>query len=595
MAEKAIQLAQPLSLKQWAPFAIKAIASLGIIFLVAHVLPIMPPFAAGICWAIMSAAVALGIAYPYIIRKLINRHEYQPGGRLFRLNDGRTIRLIASFVAAAVLVAGLLLEAARWNALEWAIAVLAIPVFIASCTLIRKTISKEFREEFRIARTIQVSRIVVAIALCAVYALIVIIIPAESYNSATEAFLASQNPFDESPSKLLCELGKYSSLINGLCAYAASKAAQGSFFVYVIWKIALSASAFYSIGAVMGLCHLGADEIRMVFTSIEKTSDDDSAQPIVKRFVCVLVALPLCLTLLFVFVDTKVADITSTQEYTAVDELIRNQAGLAVCVIDGKSYDYNAVQGFLKRLQNDSASLGQEAAETLKPLINEAFDKRIENVDKYLDWYYSLSADYECLQHLVNNTVEDFMREQMESRINDGVDDSKLNEEVARYTHMAQALESAAKEELAAYEVDVPEWLIKSKESIDMVSYELSFDTTERLIDAGTRLAVGGVAAFTINHLIAKRVIVSMMEKLAAKLGIKSGERIASISFAAAGPVGIVVKIGADVVTTIILDSAFLMVDQAMNRESYKQEIIDGINEQRNSMLALLEQKPLTE
>ena len=48
-------------------------------------------------------------------------------------------------------------------------------------------------------------------------------------------------------------------------------------------------------------------------------------------------------------------------------------------------------------------------------------------------------------------------------------------------------------------------------------------------------------------------------------------------------------------VTTIILDSAFLMVDQAMNRESYKQEIIDDINEQRNSMLALLEQKPQTE
>lgn len=170
-------------------------------------------------------------------------------------------------------------------------------------------------------------------------------------------------------------------------------------------------------------------------------STAQSGAPLVPRFVAVMVALPVLLATLFTVADAKAHDIVSTQEYTAIDQVIRSQAGLAVCVIDGKSYDYGAVQDFLKRLNANSASLGEEARSELTLLINEVFDKRVETV---------------------------------------------------------------------------------------------SFDASERLQEAGARLAASGAGAFVINRLIGKQVFKKMAEKLAAKLGVSATAKIASVGLVAA-------------------------------------------------------------
>lgn len=613
MGESSGQLTAKLKIRQWGFFFLKALIALFVIYLVVHIAPVLPPAAIGVLWAAMSATVSIGISYPYIIRKLLNRYEYEPDGHLSRINDGRIIRLIASFAVAAVLVAGLLLETAKWGTFEWVIAVLAIPVFLACCAPLSKVVSREFRKDFRKARLIQFSRIATTTMLCIVYMVALSAFPAESYTNAAEAFLASTNPFQESPSALLCEGGKFTSLVNGLYAYFVSKTTEGAFSVYVIWKVLLGASALYSISAVMGLCALRSCDVRQVFAPLEKignTDEDDEGDeidadshastdavstaspslPLVMRFVAVIVMLPVVLAVLFTVADTKAHDIVDTQEYTAMDQIIRNQVGLTVCVIDGKTYDYETVKDFLKRYGADSTNLCEEARNELAPLINEVFDKRVENVDKYLNWYYSLSADYECLLHFVDNTVEDYALQQLDSTINDGVDDTLLNEKFAYYADQAAALESAATQELAAYEVDVPDWLITAREELDTTDVLSSpFDTTERLQEAGARLAAGGVGAFVLNHLIGKNVFKKMVEKLASKLGVKATTKIISFGLTAVGPLGVVLKISADVVTTVVLDNLILMADETMNRDTYKQELIDGINEQRNEMLSLLE------
>ena len=575
-------------IKRWGLYILKAAVSLGLIYLAVHVIPTLPPIAIGICWAVMSSIVAIGIAYPYIIRKLLNRQEFVPEGHWYKLFDGRIIRLLISFIIAMLLVAGLILETSKWSGPEWIAAIAAAPVFLVFYAIAQRIAKNEIREQFKVARIIRASRIATAILLCLVYLAILSLSQAETYSNAAEAFLASTNPFDTSASALLCEAGKCAELIDGLYAYMLSTAAQVSPFAYTAAKTILEFSVFYSISSIMGLCSLPLPEIRRVFASLDQPEANSASPKPVKRSVAVIVILPILLTITFVSVDSKVCEIKSTQEYTAVDQFIRNQAGLVVCMIDGKYYDYESVQSYLQQLADDSNSLGEAAKKELTPLINEAFDKRIENVDNYLDWYYGLSADYESLGSLVNSTVEDFMCEKLKSHINEGVDDSLLNERIEYYARKAEALESAAKEELAAYEVDVPEWLIKTEESIDLNAFNVSLDTTKKLKEAGMRLAAGGVSAFAINHLIGKKIIKKMITKLATKLGISAGEKVATIAFVAAGPPGVVLKTGADVVTTIALDVLFLKADEMMNRENYKKEIIDGINEERNEMLAMI-------
>lgn len=89
--------------------------------------------------------------------------------------------------------------------------------------------------------------------------------------------------------------------------------------------------------------------------------------------------------------------------------------------------------------------------------------------------------------------------------------------------------------------------------------------------------------------MIGKNVFKKMVEGLARKLGVQATTKIVSVGLVTAGPYGVVLKIGADIVATVVLDNLMLTADEALDRDAYKQELIDGINEQRDEMLSPLE------
>lgn len=92
-------------------------------------MPSMPSPVVVLFWVAFTLVSMLGILYQASIAKADRRQKFASGGIAVRINNGRSIRVVVSFVASAVLMASLLLESPKWDAAEWALIVAAVALY----------------------------------------------------------------------------------------------------------------------------------------------------------------------------------------------------------------------------------------------------------------------------------------------------------------------------------------------------------------------------------------------------------------------------------------------------------------------------------
>ncbi|MBQ9069009.1 MAG: hypothetical protein IJ131_08120 [Eggerthellaceae bacterium] len=581
--------ASALHAKRWLAYLPKAAVLFGLLLLIARTAPSWPPAGIALAWALLSGGCAVGFAYHAVVRKALRQLTLQEGGKLARLNGGRILSLVVSFVASALCMAGLMIEAPKWHPEVWGLIALSVFAYIGIYLLMNKFLSGEYAAPFRESRTVAWSSAIVALFLCAAYAVLVALQPAVTYTSAAEAFALAPQPFAESSSPLMVELGKYTALADGLVAYGTSKAAEVSSGGYLAWMIALHASAFFGIATLIGLCSLEWSELKKVFLPLS------GGQAPVKRYAATAAALPLVLAVGFFAADATAARMTESNGYTAAEQFIRNQVGVAAAVIDGKYYDQVAVDNLVAQAKANSAALAQEAEATLTPLVNGYFDACVANVDGYLDWYYSLPADYERLGQMIIGSAESYAQEQFEARIAEGVDDAQLSSAFETFSERAAALESDLNRKLADYEVrNVPDWLIKKNEVLNSDFLASPLQPAHRIMDTSTRLGISG-AAGVVTGIVVKRITQRALTKpFFSKIASRIASTLASRGVGAAaggvvgspaGPAGVVAGIAIGTAASVGVDYGLLKIDEAQNREGYRDEIVETIEESRAEML----------
>ena len=570
-------------------YVVKAAVMLALVYLLARHAPSMPLVGIGLCWAVLSAVSAVGIAYHLVIRKVYRQYILKGEKILARLNGGRMLSFVIAFIASAVLVAGVVLESPKWGQVEWAMIAASIPVFLAVFLLMRQFCIRQYEPLFQTSKTVQWSIGITGALLCLGYLVVILNQPAPGIESATDAFLGAPQPFEGSPSAFLSQAGMLIALVDGITTYGLSQVAGFSIWGYVAWRIVLCASAFFCISNLVGMCILDPGELRSVFVKLDEVKRQEKRPAFVKRYLACACILPVALTVAFVVADAQFAKVVEGEEYTAAESLVRDKVGVAARVIDGKYYDPAQVSALVEEARLASEALAQEREEVLTPLINAMFDQQVANVDSYLDWYYSLPADYSRLVQYFTGTVEESMRTQFEERINAGVDDTELVEQTQYYLEQSQALEEDLREKLAQYEIEgVPEWLIVPEETFGADFFDDPLEANHQFLNAGQRLglsigsgAVAGVISAKVTQKILgktffKKIVAEVTEKLAAK-GL-----VATAGTLVAPGVGTAIGIG----FTFVSDFLFLKADEAANRESYRQEIVGAIEEQRAEMLA---------
>ncbi|OKA47632.1 hypothetical protein BI180_00560 [Helicobacter pylori] len=206
--------------------------------------------------------------------------------------------------------------------------------------------------------------------------------------------------------------------------------------------------------------------------------------------------------------------------------------------------------------------------------IDNLFDPIENNVDKFLDWHYSLKGNYSELALFVAKklglSVEDALFNKLQEKFLGADYKQRLKTMTDNISDVFISLLRQHKkdtEKIATQGVaDIPQ-VMESLKNID--------DRTERdlKLKMGFAAAIGLTAGVGAGKLM-KRLVPKLVEKLGTKLGAKVGAKFLAKFGIAVG--GVLSTLGADV--------AFNYIDEWLHRDDFKKEILNNINEMKKNL-----------
>ncbi|GAA9021292.1 hypothetical protein Taitung201_02120 [Helicobacter pylori] len=199
--------------------------------------------------------------------------------------------------------------------------------------------------------------------------------------------------------------------------------------------------------------------------------------------------------------------------------------------------------------------------------IDNLFDPIENNVDKFLDWHYSLKGNYSELALLVAKklglSVEDALFNKLQEKFLGADYKQRLKTMTDNISDAFISLLRQHKkdtEKIATQGVaDIPQVVESLKNIDDQIERDLQ-------LKMGFAAAIGATAGVGAGKLM-KRLAPKLVEKLGAKLGAK-----------------FLAKFGGGVLSTLGADAAFNYIDEWLHRDDFKKEILNNINEVKKNL-----------
>ncbi|GAA8201925.1 hypothetical protein UBN80_02170 [Helicobacter pylori] len=206
--------------------------------------------------------------------------------------------------------------------------------------------------------------------------------------------------------------------------------------------------------------------------------------------------------------------------------------------------------------------------------IDNLFDPIENNVDKFLDWHYSLKGNYSELALFVAKklglSVEDALFNKLQEKFL-GADYKQ------RLKTMTDNISDAFISLLCQHKKDTEKIATQGVADIPQVAESLKNidDRIERdlKLKMGFAAAIGLTAGVGAGKLM-KRLVPKLVKKLGTKLGAKVGAKFLAKFGIAVG--GVLSTLGADV--------AFNYIDEWLHRDDFKKEILNNINEMKKNL-----------
>ncbi|GAA8922520.1 hypothetical protein HpSIM52_02000 [Helicobacter pylori] len=202
--------------------------------------------------------------------------------------------------------------------------------------------------------------------------------------------------------------------------------------------------------------------------------------------------------------------------------------------------------------------------------IDNLFDPIENNVDKFLDWHYSLKGNYSELalfvvkklglsveDALFNKLQEKFLGADYKQRLKT-MTDNISDAFISLLCQHKKDTEKIATQGVA----DIPQVVESLKNIDDRIERDLK-------LKMGFAAAIGATASVGAGKLM-KRLVPKLVEKLGTKLGAKF---LAKFGIAVGG-----------VLSTLGADVAFNYIDEWLHRDDFKKEILNNINEVKKNL-----------
>ncbi|MDR1803409.1 MAG: hypothetical protein LBQ94_07360 [Treponema sp.] len=588
-------------------YLIKTLFLCAILFGVSKVSSGLPPVVVIICCILLCVPNAETLVYLTVIRKTSKARHFQKGGWLARFNNGKFFCIIFSFCVSLAATFAMFLEMPAWGLFEWLAIIVLFPVYLIVYKMARGFLRKEVKSYYLEALNLKWCMFIVPVIMCVIYfACDYFFIPRFEYQSITEAFIDwnQKNLLASSPSALVADAAKLTALFNAFSHYVIGRVSGSVPIFSVICNVIIYWAIFCNITNILNWFTIPKEQQRHVITPLTSDETPDPKARVQKKYIVLPVFLAIISVVSFLMLDNYTAGINRRGHFTRVETFIRETIEVLVVAIDDKYYQYEPVVNLIRQVEFDAQNLQENARRELVPMINRAFDARLANVDSYLDWYYSLPADYARLGRSITGTLESYMEDRITETLNRGVDDSVWLERADYYSRMAEQLYDRHLGELEKLRLDdnIPDWLVQPMEKISMVDFTMPLNRTREMlnfrvrlgISAGVGITAGVVSRVLIQRLVQKQVIQKLTAKLLAKVGttvttrIAAGAAVGAAGGAIGGPIGMAIGALIGIGVSIGVDYALIKVEEAMERDEFREELVRTIEEQRQAALAFI-------
>ena len=568
----------------------------------------MEIWAVGVSMLLFSLPIFTTTTYSSTIRMEYKLAPLAHTGRLYSLLSRRFLRMSWWLIFSLVMSFLLFLQIHVYTAVEWGVLVVGILVFPITFALIRAFILEEFREDIAHSMALAWSRGLCAAVMVLLYVLVTATLGEwpefESIQAAISEYKKQAN--DWSGSELVKEGLSWAAYFDGLKAYALGHVGRIDALIALLILMIVNFTIYYNVclgWSCFLISRAGFAQTRM----IPRTGEAIFQVAALATLAIGFIYLPGLAQLEGLVSSSGLSGIRSSLERTTVE------------VIDGNVYR----QGTRDQIVAAARAKTDLLEATLQNLRNEAdsmFTRlETEAVNEYLDWYYSLPAEYLRLAKMLVGDLESYMVERLSETFQQPKWYQDFNEKLSR----TLAVTEEARTELRQLARD-----ILSRNGLDSMPADAQVARTVSLDDilertfpkdiirledrsgvaggaaGASSVASGVIAASTFKKIILKKITTKVATKSVFKLAAKALMKpVASLGLkvsagatggaATGGAIGSIVPfvgtaIGATVggvlgalTVGVAVDAALLQLEEALNRENFERDLVNAIQEAR--------------
>lgn len=537
---------------------------------------------------ILAVPAALALWNQAVVRSLLALHQFQPGRVLHWVGSRLVIRKMVGAMLALLITLSSIIHASFFGLREWALVALIPIVFTIGRAWGEGRLWSQFTADVYASRaTLRLASWTVALVFVLGWVGLAVAIPEANDGGLIERVETLQAPWKNTPSALARYVGD---------AFAWATAAQGSFSEpseEPWWRILIGvvvaplATVLFVALAMHGLA-LPAAEVRRVFLPILTGADESTPIPPMSAAVQAAVMV-ICLLLIAQAAAQLEHVLKAGSSPFAVHRLPECEA------IDGKVYKLGTLDAITRVIDESKDKAGRAQASACAAL--DAAQLAAEKpIDAYLNWYFSLPAEWMRIAKMLTGGLETMLAERLDSGFKSA---PELVETLKRAQDDSQlqiaaldALQEKARGVLQDNVLLIDEKACKVVRQ-DVVAQTLAAneDNALRLRTAGS--AGAGLAAGVVAGKVAAKAMTKGSMKLASQVLTKFVlKKAATVSAsAAAGAVagsvipGLGTAVGAflgaitGVAISIGVDWAILAVEEGLTRDAMKAELLQAFGE----------------
>lgn len=532
---------------------------------------------------LISAPVILHNAARFSLKKEIKLIEFEKTKKLYKFLSGKTIGYIIIIIFGVTLGFIIPVRIYLFSSIEFLCLIIIFPLLIIARFISTKLVLSIYNDKFAPYKIETLSYILTSFFTAVIFPILTYYLKDISFHIPFLDNEISSLEYNYAAYMIGSLLEVFDNLSYTILNAEVIRTAPLWVFLMALIIVSGGGFVFYGIVSFISFFFIKKENLEKVFKSPAKSNEEK-----INKFLTAFI-----ITLLTIFIYPSIFAAV-TYIAAAKQELVTNTIKantVAVEVINGVMYK----EGTLNQMQIAADIAYGATKDEIIASVNKMYDDMVLNTEKYLDWYYSLSAEYGRLFKLITGSIEEYMENKLKEKLMDNItkevdlDIAEKNIEKLRnnITNILETNKITKKD--ALYDV-VTE--VNVEDIYALAEVEPILDIKKRFI-ASTG---GGLAAGAIVGTIASKVAAKTGFKTAAKAAAKAaaGKMASAAAGVAAGVVSSVFTspLGGAAIGTatgVAIDKGLLKLEEIVKRDEYKKEITSSIEENRNQIIKMIE------